>query len=207
MNNPAFSADRWKPVYLASGQLLLFFARIESYLAQCVRFNLGWRTDLSRYKDGSGYAAVILGSQRFKATRDTIKRVIEHENSLSSQQRAAVKEAMDHCGHIAAIRDKIAHQMLLPHPDDQKVWLLTDSYSTRDLQNARTWQIRTAAFTDCTHDLSAVINFLGPPSASGTLFINVPNEPPTWRYKPSELKLLRPEMARDLRARVVQPGS
>ena len=160
MDNPEFNAfDYWQPFYTQCGQLFISFGRLESCLSSLVRENLSSRMRKSRYPNSAEYAAVLLGSQRFKALQDTIKRIVEHEDALSTSQREAYKKVFEQCGHIAAVRDKLAHQLVQPHTKENSTWLIADTFSTRDLSNVRVWQIRGDDLSNASHDLRRAIEW------------------------------------------------
>lgn len=204
MSHPIIS---WDGLHLSTGRLFIGFASLETTLSAAVRFNLSWRHDISRIGGSSGYAAVVLGSQRFKASVDTIKRIIKHEKALSSEQLEALQIVFDHGGHIAALRDKLAHQSTIPHPDEKGQWLISDTFSTRDSGDVKTWQISEGEITSAALDLANAVGWLGCYHRSGTLFKHAPEQPPAWRYKSSSLNRLMRKRADALRERLRQQQS
>lgn len=194
--------EQWRALYAAGGQLFFHFAALETYLSGCLRFNLTWKIDVREWKDRSGFAAAVFGSQRFKASRDTVKRIVREEGKLSVEQLSTLDEIMAHFGHIAALRDKLAHQHTIKHPEQPETWLISDVFSTRNLRARQTWLITTQDIRDATYDLHFGREALGDPVGSGTLLIDCPTEQPTWRYKPTALELLHPEKANALRSQM-----
>lgn len=203
-DNNAFGI--WRPFYTQCGQLFISFGRLESLLSSLVRENLSSRMRAIRYPNSADYAAVLLGSQRFKALQDTIKRIVQHEAVLSDEQRAAYQNVFEQCGHIAAVRDKLAHQFVQPNPEEEGAWFIADTFSTRDLTNVRVWQIRSADLSNASHDLRRAIEWLDA-GGKGRLLEFIPTEPPTWRYKSSALKRLKTGKLRSPRKRSSPPQS
>ncbi|MEN8859213.1 hypothetical protein [Qipengyuania flava] len=204
MDDDLKSLERWEPLNIQIGQLFLGFARLETCLSLIVRRSIASRMNKRRHTDGREFAAVILGSQRFKALNDTIKRIVAHEDALTEEQRASLSDLFNHCGHIAGLRDKFAHQSVLPHPDKKGAWLISDTFSTRDLSNERVWTTTTHDICNAAIDLRSAVRWLSS-DRTGKLLEFIPSTPPAWRYKSSSLRRLKTETAHSLRKRAVQP--
>jgi hypothetical protein len=192
----------------ATGRLILAFAQVETVLSACLRFNLSNKIDVRLSPNTTGFAAAVYGSLRFKASRDTIKRVVHEERKLTEAQIQNLGDVFEHIAHIANLRDKLAHQLAVIPPTKPDVWLLSDTYSTRRFHSRQTWQITSENVQEAASDLAAARELFMVGLTSGILLKNVPETPPTWRYKPSALKLLDPETARALlpRGRPPQPS-
>lgn len=205
MNEPPI--EDYKKLYALTGQLILLFASAEVYLSGCLRFNLSHKIDPAHESpEVHGFTGAVFGSIRFKAAVDIIKRVVEEERVLRPAQTAALQKVFEHFGHIASLRDKLAHQYTTPHPDIGGSWLISDSYSTRRPHSQKAWQITNEGIRDAALDLDLGRGWLGSHVQSAAMFSHVPDEPPTWRYKPSSLKLLPSGTGHALLARTRPPS-
>jgi hypothetical protein len=203
----ASEREEWDDLYRWVGILFLRFARLECHLNDCLRFNLTWKIDTREWDNRSGFAAAVYGSQRFKTSRDTIKRIVQEEGRLEPAQIAALGTVFEQIGHIAALRDKFAHQVFGRDPSKPASWLISDTCTTRDIRNSKVWSLETKALIAASSDIRVALEWIGDPHQSGTLLKKLPTEPPTWRYKSSALELLTPEKARALREMQPPPQS
>ena len=173
------------------GNLFTEFARLENLLTSALKlhlaFNIGSPEDVSAMR----LASAIYGSMRFKASRDTIKRLFEVEDSPKLRVQF-VENIFAQVGHIEAIRDKIAHQMVMPaHSDLGAFWQVSDMVTTRNIQQVKVWVFNTDAVFAAAKDLNTIGDILGKRPITNKLFDHLAEFAlPSWRYKPSMLKLV-----------------
>jgi hypothetical protein len=182
----------------ATGRLVLTFAQIETVLSAGLRFNLSNKVGAAPAGNPTGIAAAVYGSMRFKAARDTINRLVHEEGALTERQTEVLGAMFEHIAHIANLRDKLAHQYATNQDDGGDVWLLSDSFTTRRFHARQTWRIAAIDVHWAALDLAAARRIFMNNLGGGVLFKKLPETPPTWRYKPTALEPLDPEIARAL---------
>lgn len=184
--------DEYRKYCLNVGHLFSGFARLETLLAASLKLHLMRLLDGSCDKNRSArLAGAIYGSMRFKASRDAIKRVLKAENA-PTELTQYVTDIFIQAGHIEDLRDKIAHQQVLPaHDDMDGYWQVSDQASTRDLTNVKFYVFDTIAISSAASDLGLAGECLGKNAIKGPLFAGLTDfSQPAWRYKPSMLKLV-----------------
>lgn len=177
-----------------TGSLFLGWARLEGSLAALLRQHLAQALDMPQIIDGLNFAAAIFGSARFKALRDTLKRIATVTGS-SQDTLAFMDEFFAHLGHIESLRDKLAHQQIMPRNDTiDGVWMVADYVTTRDFRNVKKYEFTADTVLDASRDvLDAAWKTTGllVPHVIDENFPGEFNlEQPAWRYKPSSLVLL-----------------
>jgi len=173
------------------GNLFTEFARLENLLTSALKLHLAFNIGSPEDVKAMRLASAIYGSMRFKASRDTIKRLLEVEG-CPKPRVAFVENLFVQVGHIEAIRDKIAHQMVVPaHSDLGAFWQVSDMVTTRNIQQLKVWVFDTDAVLFAAQDLNKIGDFLGKRPITNRLFDHIAEfSPPSWRYKPSMLKLV-----------------
>lgn len=173
------------------GNLFTEFARLENLLTSALKLHLAFNMASPEDVRAMRLSSAIYGSMRFKASRDTIKRLFEVEGSPKARVKF-VEELFAQVGHIEAIRDKIAHQMVVPaHADLGAFWQVSDLVNTRDIQQLKVWIFDTNAVLFAAQDLNSIGDILGKRPITNRLFDHLADfSLPSWRYKPSMLKLV-----------------
>lgn len=176
-------------LYLTSGALFLQFAKLESILALELRTHLVGRLserNLSAYK----LAGAVYGSARFSSSRDTIKRLAADEGQPPQKLRF-MSDLFDHLGHIANLRDKLAHHHVR-WSGRREVWLVSDLVTTRRIAEYKTYEFHTLIVGEAVLDLHWATSHLSKLRLLETRkFGPYDLRQPPWQYKPSSLKLIR----------------
>lgn len=163
-----------------------------------------FRAQARNTKRAARMAAVVYGSMRMKAARDTMKRIAEaHEYAPKALE---FHEAFfSHIGLIESFRDKLAHQTAVEIAGDEGIWLVTDVVTTRSYKNPKAYQFTAEAILAAAQDLVLATVAIGSFLKKGPRR-SAPKLPP-WRYKPSMLKFLPAEKVRTLQVRSPRPIS
>lgn len=173
------------------GHLFASFARMETLLMGTLKLYLTMNIGGLEDSRSMQLASAIFGSMRFRATRDMIKRVMDADGA-PKERVATISNTLEHLTHIEALRDKLAHQLVTPaHGDLGAFWQVSDHTMTRNIKGLKVWVFDTLSVAHAAHDLVVAADFLGSLPASNYLFSQIDlSSPPTWRYKPSMLKLV-----------------
>lgn len=184
--------DREYQLYsLHLGHLVNTFGRMETLLMSALKLhlamNIGSPTDVRAMQ----LAASIYGSMRFKAAKDTVKRILEVEEG-PAQRRKIASEVFEQLAHIEDFRDKLAHQIVTAaHSDLGAFWQVSDHVTTRKLRSLKVWVFDTVALKYATSDLEAAAQLLGHKPVTNQLFDHLDHaELPKWSYKSSLLKVV-----------------
>lgn len=184
-------ANDYARLCTAVGRLFLNFGQLEGVLAATLRLHLAGKIN-PKVEKGLPLASAIYGGMRFKAARDTIKRVMEQENSPARVQKF-VMDVMAHLKAIETFRDKLAHQLVVPVHDDHLTsdgdWQVADHIVSRDIRNPLIYVFKIEMVEAAADDLMAAANRFGKQAKVDKLFDAVDLSAMTWRYKPSALKL------------------
>lgn len=173
------------------GHLLTHFSRLENLLTSVLKLHLALNIGSPNEPRSMRIASAIYGSMRFKASRDTIKRLLEAEGAPKDRV-TFVESLFTQISHIESLRDKIAHQLVVPaHADLGGYWQVSDMVNTRNIRNLQVWVFDTDALEAAAMDLDEIGNLLGNKPVNDRLFDQLPDfKLPSWRYKPSMLKLV-----------------
>jgi hypothetical protein len=173
--------------YGAVGSLFINWGILEGEMAAALREQL--TSQMRNGSKGIVLACSIYGSMRMKTSRDTMKRIAE-EFGYGAKALAFHKEFFQHIGHIEDFRDKLAHQAVMrANKVFDNHWRVSDFTTTRTIKSIKIYEFETDAIFDAAEDLRDA-------AASISLFLkkgarrSAP-QLPTWRYKPSMLKLQR----------------
>lgn len=189
-------ARRWQYTRLcaAMGNLFFCWGRLEGSLATSLRLHLTANLKSSvGDKEGVRIASAIYGSARFKTSRDLIKRIMSVEDA-PKETVDALAGIFAQIGHIEDLRDKIAHQFMLP--DDitgqSDLWLITDMTTSKDLQKSTVYTIDVLSIQLAGKDLGRASTLLGQQVAGRKLYQeSIPLAPVPWLYKQEMLKTER----------------
>jgi hypothetical protein len=164
----------------------------------------------------------LVGPQRFGPARDSIKRLMRISGA-TAEQHAEVKRVLDHLGDIQFLRDRIAHGSATPDLSKQGSWWGTSTLtSARELGSGEilyfTPQMLRAAAEDLKHIPDLLFEALSPEMVEAARKYTA-NEPPNrerdalvaarrapWRYKPSQLRRVRPKFPANHKSRKPQPS-
>jgi len=182
--------DQYRYLCLAVGHLFISFGRLEGVLSSILRLHLANNiADLDK-ANSLVLSSAIYGSMRFKSARDTVRRLAKSEG-VSPEMDTYLDSIFSHVGHIENLRDKLAHQAVVPvHPDhltQDGDWQVSDQTVTRDIKNPKVYVFSSDLVTDAANDLIAAADHLGV-RVEKKLFENIKIEPLSWLYKPEKLK-------------------
>lgn len=165
------------------------WAQLESELAALLRHYLTGQFRHSKTLKGLILACAIFGSMRLKSSRDTMKRIATELN-FSSNALNFHEAFFTHIAHIEDLRDKLAHHLVRPANEtyDGK-WIVTDITTTRAVKSFKVYEFETDAVAAAAHDLYDAGQTIGGFFKKGVRRSAPPL--PSWRYKPSMLKLRR----------------
>jgi hypothetical protein len=192
--------EKYRELCCAVGNLFITFGRLEGTLSAILRLHLAnnFAEHLSDH-EGVALSGAIYGSMRFKAARDTLRRLAKAEGT-TEKTNAFLDDVFGQIGHIENLRDKIAHQTVIPVPDEHatpdEYWQVSDQTVTRDIKKLKIYVFNTDAIIAAAQDLVTSAACLGNYSQGKKLFESVVPEPVSWRYKPSMLKHVRLGTAR-----------
>ena len=192
--------DEYDKLCRYTGHLFLNFGRLEQAMSLALRKLLWSRMTPSR-PDGDYspllplvLTSAVLGSMRYTASRDMIKRALVAELASADMRRYADK-FFEHLGLIADLRDTIAHQQIEPNstPYDG-LWLVSNAITIRDLRKTQKRIFRVEAVAAASMDLVlAAQKFAG---WFGAWVVRPPYpmpydlSPPPWQYKQAMLSPL-----------------
>jgi hypothetical protein len=155
--------------------------------------------------DDIALSSAIYGSMRFKAARDTIKRIMKTEATPKPIENF-VLSAFEHIGHIETFRDCIAHQTTVPAIEGRGFWQVTDTITTRTVKDPKVRVFTSDAVVAAALDLVNAANRLGGNLIGDRLYAGEFDvSPVSWQYKPSMLKLVPQSKMRNPQGRVRQP--
>jgi hypothetical protein len=176
----------------AVGHLFITFARLEGVLASMLKLHLagdmGDMTDIAKVAKSSA----IYGSLRFKAARDSIKRIATVEGA-AEKTFSFVLSVFEQVAHIEDLRDKIAHHQLVPSTSGQPDrWVIHDATVTRDIRKPKVYVIHTNSIVLAAMDLNTAAARLGSGARPGHILIAAEDDLSSisWLYAPSMLKLI-----------------
>lgn len=180
----------------AAGHLFIMFGRLEGTLSAVLRLHLGNQLAVV---DGSMVAlpAAIYGSMRFKAARDTMKRIMNLQK-VPDETKRFVLGVFEHVGHIETFRDYLAHQILAPAVEGSPFWQVNDTVTTRDTSKPKVYLFTAEAIRAAGDDLLTASERLGNSNLTRKLFEGLDGAPVPWRYKPSMLALVPQSKMRNL---------
>lgn len=149
-------------------------------------------------------SSAIYGSMRFKASRDTMRRLAAAELAPEGVNKF-LDDVFAQVGHIESLRDKIAHQVIVPSVSPgEGFWQVSDQTVTRDLKKLKIYLFDTAAVEAAAADLTTAGSRLGNQTVGTRFFANEGFDltPIAWRYKSSMLKHVLRGTGRILQGRV-----
>lgn len=191
------------------GHLFICFARFEGALSAILRLHLANNTALDRY-ESVALSSAIYGSLRYKAARDTIKRLLKLQKA-DKHLIEFIERVFAHVGHIEEFRNKIAHDTIVAvheeHVTDDGFWQVSDQSTTRDIRNPKIYVFNADLVADAANDLVTAATRLGQNVENALLFDGLNIEPIPWQYKPSKLKLVNLDKVRSARQRSHPPQS
>jgi hypothetical protein len=191
--------QKYRELCLAVGHLFIIFGRFEGTLAAILRLHLA--NNLARHDPHASVvlSSAIYGSMRFKAARDTLRRLAKAEG-VGTEIDAFLDGIFAQVGHIENLRDKLAHQTIVAvHPDQLTPdgdWQVSDQTVTRDLKNLKIHVFHRETVELAAHDLTAITARMGNHIVNDQLFDGLKTEPIAWQYKPEMLKHVRLGTAR-----------
>lgn len=206
-------SDDYDDLCVALGHLILGFGNLEQSLSIVLKWHLRDAMVISKPDLAASLSSAVYGSMRFKAARDTIKRILAAENA-SPQLVSFLSDAFAHAGHLEELRDKLAHQAVVPPNESHSgAWEVWDIFTTRDTNNRKAWAFSADSVAKAAHDTHQLVlrisAFLDGQRSnfSFRLFENLSVEPIPWRYKPSMLALLPRSSCRDPQEQPPPPQS
>ena len=196
-NDPERDVDaEYRELCSVVGHLFMAFSRLEGALAALLKLHLGDKLPKDSHVQQTLPSAVY-GSMRFKAARDTLKRVMGVERTPDAT-RKFVSGVFEQIASIESLRDMLAHQQTVPADEGWPFWQITDLMSTRDIPNTKIYIITPSDISKAADDLVNVGLRLGSNSALKGIFTGdgFDISPIPWLYKPSMLKLLHQHKGR-----------
>lgn len=191
--------QKYRELCLSVGHLFITFGRFEGTLAAILRLHLAFNLSDRDPTQGVALSSAIYGSMRFKAARDTLRRLSKIE-AVKDDVDAFLDHIFSQVGHIESLRDKLAHQTVVAvHPDfltSDGEWQVSDQAATRDIKNLKIYVFSKDVVQKAAHDLNVISSRLGNNPANIRLFDGLNTEPIAWQYKPEMLKLVRLGTAR-----------
>jgi hypothetical protein len=192
--------DKFAELCAAAGGLFLMWAALESELSATLRYVL---TRRMRGKQGLVISSAILGSMRMKHSRDAMKRLVT-ELGYSQRILDFHESFFAQIGHIGDLRDKLAHHMVRPLNGGLS-WTVSDLAATRSFSNAKLYEFETESVSFAAHDLADAIVLIEQYFPKGAR--RSAPQLPSWRYKPSMLKLLTSKKRTSPQAQKRQRGA
>jgi hypothetical protein len=192
LDTPEQFRREYQELCLVIGHLFITFARLEGVLAAMLKLHLadkmGDILDIERV----AMSSAIYGGMRLTHSRDTIKRLATVENVPTETVDFALA-AFAHVGHIQGLRDKIAHQQLVPaYEGSGASWQLVDSITTRNIREPKVYVFDMEAVAFAADDLNTAAHRFGGEANRGHILQCLERNlsPIPWRYKQSMLKLV-----------------
>lgn len=181
--------DAYRALCMGVGHLFINFGRWEGALSAMLRLHLAEAAGSSMGdKVAISLSSAIYGSMRYKAARDTINRINVVE-ALDGASSIFLEGVFAQAGHIEGLRDKLAHQAIVPSIDaEHGYWQVSDQTVTRDLKKVKIYTFDVEAVIAAANDLNIATDRLGNRAASPKLFGELSTEPIAWQYKPSMLR-------------------
>lgn len=188
----------------AVGALMLEFASLEVGVSAGLRLHLTFRLEKHPRAESLNLAGAIYGSMRLRTSQNIMRRIIVEEGA--PPRTLEIFDALfAHVGHINTLRDKLAHQAIGIEPTKPGVWTVSDLVTTRDVRNNLVYQFTANLIWSAVADLKTANKLQRACLANPAFIDREPDELPTWRYKPSELKLVRRKSAPFVPARTPPP--
>lgn len=202
---------KYREFCTAVGHLFISFGRLEGTLSAILRLHLANNfADHLGQREAVRMSSAIYGSLRFKAARDTLRRLSKAEG-VSDDVEKFLDAVFTQVGHIEVLRDKLAHHVVVASADEEAegYWQVSDQAVTRDLSKIKVYVFDDDAVVAAAFDLIAVGHRLGGYKQGTNLFTKdaLSLEPIAWQYKPSMLKQVRRGTARTLQGRPTPPQS
>lgn len=177
---------RYWQLYIATGRLFLDFAKLENTVSSALRLHL-----CRQFEDDSrraiALASAIFGSQRFKASKDVIKRIMASEKAGDPATKF-VAGVFEQIGHVEKLRDLLAHQAII-HSEASDHWIIADFATTKDVDNYRLYAITDYAIECAADDLrNAAKRLVTADGAKLYVQDDLDRSPIAWRYKHTELR-------------------
>jgi hypothetical protein len=161
----------------------------------------------------------VMGGQRLAPLKDTLNRLLR----VTAAADAVTKNVTDilaHVGEIQFLRDRLAHNGAFPDLENGRWWFGTTNVSTvRERKDSEMLFFTHEMLLAASHDLEDAWELIDrqirpqfwaevddqmrreDPAYAGRTF------PPTWRYKPSELRRERPRSQPKRKSRQPPPRS
>ena len=184
--------EKYRELCTLVGHLFIAFARLEGTLSSILKVHLAQQIDQSETVESIALSSAIYGSMRFKAARDTIKRIASSEENSKESLDLALK-IFAQVAQIEDFRDKIAHQQMTPAYDGASAyWQITDVTSTRDIRNPKVYVFDSDAVGAAAEDLLIAGSRLGKNSTKTSILSGLSSDlsPVSWHFKSSMLKLV-----------------
>ena len=203
------SSETWLEIAATAGSVFLNFGRLECSLSFELRRHL--ESHLRSQDDdlkGFRLASAIYGGMRFKDSSAMVKRIAEQEH-YPSDALAYLTDFFGHIGHIAALRDKLAHQVVMPAIGGPNGTLhIIDAFNIRNPMGYKRYEITTKEMAYAAVDLKTASKVLQahPLTLKGGRK-QLDLTPVPWRYKSSMLKLVRRKTATSPTEHQLQPQS
>jgi hypothetical protein len=192
MADPSERDAQYAKLCQAAGHLFIMFGRLEGTLTAALKLHLAMRMKGDPGSAEVALTSAVYGSMRFKAIRDTIKRIM-HVEQTPEAQAEFVLHVFEQVGHIENLRDKIAHHLVVPaYEGAGAYWQVTDAVVTRDIRKPQVWVFDVDAVERAAVDLVLVERRLGGHLVGAKLFTSpeFSTSPVSWLYTPSMLKLV-----------------
>jgi hypothetical protein len=192
--------EKYRELCQAIGHLFISFGRLEGTLSATLRLHLANNfADHLNQQESVGLSSAIYGSMRFKTARDTLRRLAKAEG-VSPEVDTFLDSVFSHIGNVEALRDKLAHQVVIAAADPALggYWQVSDQVVTRDIKNVQIFVFDTEAVLAGARDLVAAAHRLGGQIQRIKLFEQPAFDlsPIAWQYKPAMLKRVRLGTAR-----------
>lgn len=200
-----FNQD-YRELCMGIGHLFITFARLEGVLTATLKLHLANRiSGKAKEAEDIVLSSAIYGSMRFKAARDTIKRIMTTEDTPQPVVKF-VLSVFEHVGHIETFRDYIAHQTTVPAIEGRGHWQVTDSITTRTVKDPQVRVFTLDAVVAAASDLVTAGNRLGGGLIGKRLYGDgFDASPVSWQYTPSMLRLVPRNKMRDPQGLAPQP--
>jgi hypothetical protein len=190
-SNPSHNQD-YRDLCTCIGHLFITFARLEGVLAAQLKLHLAFRIQGEKAEhEDIILSSAIYGGMRFKAARDTVKRLMAAEGTPKLTENFVLK-VFEHVAHIETFRDMIAHQQLVPAIEGPSFWQLTDAVTTKTIKAPKIYVFDADLVFLAAQDLVTAADRLGSHQSSKRLFSDqdFDTSPVQWVYMPSKLKLI-----------------
>ncbi|MFB0875341.1 MULTISPECIES: hypothetical protein [unclassified Sphingobium] len=192
MDTPEKLRREYQELCLAIGHLFITFARLEGALAAILKLHLADKMGDLADSERLALSSAIYGGMRFSQSRDTIKRLATTEQ-VDKRTFDFASAVFSHIGHIQDLRDKIAHQQLVPaYEGSGASWQLVDTMTTRNIREPKVYVFEMESVAYAGDDLNTAAHRLGGHPNCGHVLQSLERDlsPISWKYKPSMLRLV-----------------